>query len=264
MKKKVLAILLATMTLSLTFTGCTITIGNGDDSSKTTIESNSDTNEEDEDTDDVKVKETEAQEKKDKIESANNKQNDTEIATEAATETEADSKTNSSGDISLDELKFYINGKAYVLGQSTLQNLIDDGVPFSEGELDTASNTVKPNSETSFKITLGEYWSGTVSVMNTTDNAETASNLPLSEVYLPTHNNTGETQNILSFDIPTDISVDEFMSRTNGAAETTEYSSGAVDVDYTRESTMYFGDYGYKLSYDDKGELSYITIDYLP
>lgn len=262
MKKKVFAILLATITLSFAFTGCTITIGNGDDNDKTTIESNSDANE---NTDDAKSKEAEAQEKKEKIESANNElneQNNTEAATE--TTTEVVSETNSSGDISLDELKFYINGKAYVLGQSTLQDMIDDGVPFSEGELDTASNTVKPNSETSFKITLGEYWSGTVSVMNTTDNAATASNLPLSEVYFPTHNNTGETQNILSFDIPTDISADEFVSKTNGAAETTEYSSGAVDVDYTRESTMYFGDYGYKLSYNEDGELSYITIDYLP
>ena len=35
--------------------------------------------------------------------------------------------------VNFDEMNFYINGKKYTLGKVTLQDLIDDGVPFKEG-----------------------------------------------------------------------------------------------------------------------------------
>ena len=48
--------------------------------------------------------------------------------------------------VNFDEMNFYINGKKYTLGKTTLQDLIDDGVPFEDGELEDAKRAITSGS----------------------------------------------------------------------------------------------------------------------
>ena len=84
-----------------------------------------------------------------------------EEATEAAETTTAKASVDSSSDglwADFDRMTFSVSGKTYTLGETTLQEMIDDGVPFEEDDLANAGNNVNPNYESSsFNITLGEY-----------------------------------------------------------------------------------------------------------
>ena len=58
--------------------------------------------------------------------------------------------------IDLDNMQFSVNGKVYTLGKTTLQEMIDDGVPFDENDINNAGNNVNPNyTSDSFEIVLG-------------------------------------------------------------------------------------------------------------
>ena len=43
--------------------------------------------------------------------------------------------------VNMEQRSFAINGKVYTLGQTTLQEMIDDGVPFDEDDIANANNT---------------------------------------------------------------------------------------------------------------------------
>ncbi len=89
-------------------------------------------------------------------------------------ETTAPAEAPSGNFIDLDNLQFSINGKTYTLGKTTLQQLIDDGVPFRESDLANANNNLNKNSQSpGFRIDLAEYWSAQVYVLNDTDGNKT-------------------------------------------------------------------------------------------
>ena len=86
----------------------------------------------------------------------------TTTTTAASSETSA-SGTNSvpaveGGIIRFDDMCFFVNGKKFVLGKSTLQDMIDAGVPFDEDDLGDANNNLKSNYQSSsFDIRLAQY-----------------------------------------------------------------------------------------------------------
>jgi hypothetical protein len=178
----------------------------------------------------------------------------------------SEANTVTDGDyVNIEHMTFYINGKEYVLGQTTLQELIDDGVPFESESLDNAANNIDKNTQSSgFKIELGEYWTAQVYVLNESDEGKPANELYVNEVYLPNH--PDESQNILSFTFP--LNMTEEQLRTN-AGEPTDFSEYDDDdytqhtLKYTQDGEKYYGDCGYKFEFTN-GELKYITMTYLP
>ena len=257
MKKKAVTLLLASMCLGMLATGCGTSASTKDTKTTVATEASAET-------------ETEVEtEQPDEVEA-------TEIVIE--TETEAVDESTETADIKsaetatiggsyvdFDNMQFAINGKTYTLGKTTLQELIDDGVPFNEDDIANASNNLNKNSQSSgFRITLEDYWSGQVYVFNDSDAGKTASECYISEVYLPMH--IGETQNVMSFAFPVDMTLDELLANESDQTDNRTYEgeSHTTDtVEYKKDSTKYYGQYGYKFEFLD-GNLQYITIDYLP
>ena len=259
MKKKAVTLLLASMCLGMLATGCGTSASTKDTKTTVATEASAET-------------ETEVETKQPDEVAA------TEIVIETETETEAVDESTETADIKsaetatiggsyvdFDNMQFAINGKTYTLGQTTLQELIDDGVPFNEDDIANASNNLNKNSQSSgFRITLGDYWSGQVYVFNDSDAGKTASECYISEVYLPMH--IGETQNVMSFAFPVDMTLDELLANESDPTDNRTYEgeSHTTDtVEYKKDSTKYYGQYGYKFEFLD-GNLQYITIDYLP
>lgn len=168
--------------------------------------------------------------------------------------------------VDFDDMSFYVAGKKYTLGVSTLQEMIDDGVPFKEADLEDAGNNLKANYESgSFRILLGEYWTASVYTFNDAESGKPVSECFLSEVYLPLHSD--EEQDVLSFAFPLDITMEELIANA-GEPDDIRHFDGedgyyTDTVCYTRESERYYSASEYRFEFV-KGELAYVTISYVP
>lgn len=181
------------------------------------------------------------------------------------TETAASEKINL-GDkyVDLDNRSFAINGKIYTLGKTTLQEMIDDGVPFDENDIANANNNLNKNHESeSFDINLGKYYSAQVRVINDSDENQKIADCKISQIYLPVKED--QEQNIIEFAFPLTVSREEIIAN---AGEPTDQSDYKGDNDYHSEkieykvaSDKYYGNSGYTLEFVN-GNLRYITISY--
>ena len=197
----------------------------------------------------------------------------TEEPTEAPTEAPAEEPTEAPAAdvqyVNFEKMHFWINGVEFVLGQSTLQDMIDSGVvPFRAEDLENAGNNLKKNYQSEgFRIDLDKYWSAQVYVLNDTDAGKPANECYINEIYLPNH--TDETQDILKFDFPLNMTMDELKANA-GEPEADNYSHYEGDngyytdtFKYTRPSTKYYGNSSFSFDFT-KGELNYIYITYMP
>lgn len=168
----------------------------------------------------------------------------------------------------LDNRSFAVNGKVYELGVTTLQDMIDDGVPFNENDIANAGNNLNKNyTSGAFKIELEDYYSVSVYVSNFTDSNMPANECIVTEVYLPVKQDK-EPNGIVSFAFPLTITEDELNDNSGEPTDFREYISDdgtyiSHTCEYTVDSTKYYGDSGYKFEFVN-GELRYLTIDYLP
>ena len=167
--------------------------------------------------------------------------------------------------VDLNNMQFAINGKVYTLGKTTLQTLIDDGVPFDKDDLLNANNNIDKNSKSEgFEIELDEYWDAQVYTMNDSDENKTIAECYIYRVYLPVHQD--QKQNIIAFAFPLDITLDQLKE---AAGESTDSSHRKVDdrtydtLEYKKESTRYYANWGYKFEFMN-GELQYVSLDYIP
>ena len=182
---------------------------------------------------------------------------------EAASEPEGDVKY-----VNFDRMHFWINGVEFVLGESTLQDMIDSGVvPFNADDIENAGNNVKKNNSVDFRIELGKYWTAKVYVLNDTDAGKPANECYICEIYLPNH--ADETQDILKFDFPLDMTMEQLKANA-GEPEGDNYRHYDGDngfytdsFKYTKPSTKYYGSSYFSFEYT-KGELNYVYINYLP
>ena len=274
--KKVLALILA-LTLSTSLVAC----GGNDvkDDSEADVSLNQseieapnseDDNDEVKDTenDDTSEKESVAdsdEEKNDDSETENVE--DVNETDETAPEASGSSTALSDGKfVNLDNMEFAINGKVYKISETTLQTLIDDGVPFDEDDIMNANNNINGNSESQgFRIDLAEYWSAQVYVLNSTDENKTIAECPISKVYLPV--NHDKTQNILELSIPLDITEETLIAQAGEPTDRSEYFGDddyvSIGLEYKRDSDVYIGDWGYDIEFINN-ELRYVTIDYMP
>ena len=170
--------------------------------------------------------------------------------------------------VNFDEMNFYINGKKYTLGKTTLQDLIDDGVPFDEDDIADANNNLKSHYQSyGFKIVLAEYYDAQVYVMNDSDEGMPMNECVINEIYLPVHNDV--EQDILKFDFPISITMDE-LEASAGLPEdgVDHYEDDDSDYysdtyKYSIESTKYYGGSYYEFDFVN-GEIRYIYIKWMP
>jgi hypothetical protein len=161
--------------------------------------------------------------------------------------------------VNMEQRSFAINGKVYTLGQTTLQEMIDDGVPFDEDDIANADNNLGKNSTSPpFKIQLAEYYTAQVSVGNFTDENVVTKTAPISWVYLPIHLDKDEGQ--MQFAFPLDMTRDQLIEK---AGEPSSEKNNTVE--YKAEAEKYIGDSGYRFDFNAQdGSLQYVTIDYKP
>ena len=176
---------------------------------------------------------------------------------ETETETEATTAATTRGAsvingtiVNFDEMNFYVNGKKFTLGQSTLQDMIDAGVPFDESDLQNAGNNVKSNSGSDvFKIVLGDYYYARVYFMNDTEDGKAAKDCFAHEITISIDND--KAQDILTFDFPFTFSMEDDGS----------YISDTVK--YSKESEKYYNKNYYEFDFVN-GELDSIRMTYIP
>ncbi len=195
----------------------------------------------------------------------------TETAGEEAT-TEAKAAADSSNSDALwadfDHMTFSVNGKTYTLGKTTLQEMIDDGVPFEEDNLANAGNNVNPNYESeSFNIELGEYAFAQIRTLNDTSENKPASECYIKSIYMPV--DLDEPQDILQFNFPFTMTKEDLLANS-GEPEDPDDIYVYEDEDYKKEtftyrkeSEKYYGDSTYDFEFTN-GALRYVTISYTP
>lgn len=195
----------------------------------------------------------------------------TEVTTEETTteETSEGSEVQSGGGTfseniaDLDSRKFKINGKMYELGKSTLQELIDDGVPFAEEDLENANNNLKSNSESqAFKVVLDEFWSMMLRVSNFGEEGKPMAELPITELYLPAGKD--RSTDIVELAFPLTITPEEVIASAGEPSKKDEGESNgikSVKLEYKKDSEQYIGESGYTFEFQND-ELKYFTMNF--
>jgi len=169
--------------------------------------------------------------------------------------------------VNFDEMAFYVNGKKYVLGQTTLQEMIDDGVPFDEDVLAVAEEILEPDYESAaLTIVLDDYWSARIHVFNEDGEDKKTADCYVNTVYFP--NDLERTQNIISFNFPLNITMDDLIARAGEPDKNDHYDSEDSDyysdtIEYSQTSEKYYGNSYYTFEFVDSA-LSYLTITYTP
>ena len=202
----------------------------------------------------------------------------TTAATTAATETSAAGSETSGSDtvattpvdpngttyVNFDEMNFYVNGKKFTLGKTTLQEMIDAGVPFDPEDLQNANNNVKSNSESEcFKIMIDDYYYVRVYCMNDTEDGKAAKDCFVHEISF----RIGDPQDVISFDFPIDMTMDQLKANSGEPNnDPFHYEDGDYISDtlrYTHESERYYNDSCYEFDFL-RGTLDSVRMTYIP
>lgn len=166
----------------------------------------------------------------------------------------------------LDNLEFAINGKVYRVGETTLQTLIDDGVPFDDRTVGNVGNNVNPNSQSdTFHVVLDDYWTLQIWTANFTEAGAVAKDLPISKIYLPLK--PDKTQNVATLAVPFDVTMDALKANAGEPTEVDHYDGGdgytSDTLEYQYESSQYYSKGGYQFDFV-KEKLNGVYITYLP
>ena len=181
-----------------------------------------------------------------------------------STEATEKAETQASGDIKIDsyDMKFYINGAQYTMGETKLSDLINNGVEFDNyDETDTveAGYVSKP-----YKINVADDWSAFVEVMNESDEVASAADCIVCGSAITMRD--GKTQDVMSYDFPLNMTEDELRQAAGDPTNESTYSSGDYTKDtleYTHEPEKYYGDCGYTFEFKN-GQLQSVSLDWLP
>lgn len=189
---------------------------------------------------------------------------------EEVKEEESEEPTTPSADlgdtwVNLDNRSFAVNGTVYTLGVSTLQDMIDGGIPFNEEDIANANNNLNSNTESqNFSIVLGEYYNAQIAVINTTEENKTMAECPISSIYLPV--DLEESNDILTFAFPLTMTEGDLLAQAGEPTSQDSYSSGSDytmnTYEYKVESENYYRETGYKFEFTN-GVLSYVTINWI-
>ena len=171
--------------------------------------------------------------------------------------------------VNFDEMNFYINGKKYTLGKTTLQDLIDDGVPFKDGELEDAKNNLKSKYQSApVKLNIGDTFVAMVYMFNDTDAGKPMNECYVNEVYLAVPSKEGASQNVLTFDFPGSVTIDDLKANSGEPNENARHNDDNPDfvfdtLEYSRESKKFYNKSRYRFEFTN-GKLRYVTMTYIP
>lgn len=193
-----------------------------------------------------------------------------ETKTEKATESSSSSSVNFASDnwIDFDKMQFAYNNKVYTLGETTLQEMIDDGVPFESDSVAHFDDAVDKDSESSlFYITLkhgGDEWAEFyVRCGNFTTSTKKARELPITSAsYDAGYEGNGNIEKELRFVIPYTTTAQELKNKYGEPSYFYDGSSFVV-YEYSQESKQYYNDREYHFEFEDEG-LTNIELDYIP
>lgn len=178
----------------------------------------------------------------------------------------------------LDNRAFAYDGKVYKMGEATLQDLIDAGLPFSESELKNADNNVNANYETTrYTVELTDLSTMQFVFVNTSKDSCKERDAVLQTVrwyslYIPHDDyeaslnesivkSINETAEKLSFSFPLNLDKNELIKNSGEPTKQDEYGN----VSYTKDSEVYYGSSGYNFSFDkDTNQLKDVSISWLP
>ena len=177
----------------------------------------------------------------------------------------------------LDNRAFVYNGKKFTLGESTLKDLIDGGIPFEEGSVNNSGNNVNKNYETErYTARINDYVTMQFMFGNFTDSEQKAEDCVLtyvrySHLYVP-HPDYEASMNAeisemmidgakqVNFSFPTTITKDQLLEKCSENAE-----EDGKAVKYSEDSEVYMGSSGYTFEFDDTtGQLKEVMISWLP
>ena len=177
----------------------------------------------------------------------------------------------------MDNRSFVYNGTKLILGESTLKDLIDAGIPFDESDLNNSGNNVNVNYETErYQASINDYVTMQFKFGNFTDSEQKAEDCVLSYVryshlYVPQPDYDASMNAEISeymidgakkvhFSFPTTLTKDELLENSSENAE-----EDGKNVKYMIESEVYMGDSGYEFEFNDvTGQLKEVRISWLP
>ena len=195
---------------------------------------------------------------------------ETKTETEKATESSATSTVKFASDnwIDFDKMQFAYNNKVYTLGETTLQEMIDDGIPFESDSVAHFDDAVDKDSESSlFYITLkhgGDEWAEFyVRCGNFTTSTKKARELPITSAsYDAGYEGNGNIEKELRFVIPYTTTAQELKNKYGEPSYF--YDGSSFDVyEYSQESKQYYNDREYHFEFEDEG-LTNIELNYIP
>ncbi len=180
--------------------------------------------------------------------------------------------------VDLSNRSFAYEGKIYKLGEATLQDLIDGGLPFNENDLNNIDNNVNKNYETSrYDALINDYNSLQFTFINTTDGNLSEKECILSTVrwytlYVPhddyqeslneeINDNLADCAKHLCFAFPLTLTKDQLLENSPEPTEQDDYGN----VKYRVDSEVYMGSSGYNFQFDkDTDQLKDVSITWLP
>ena len=207
----------------------------------------------------------------------------TTAATTAASETSAAGSETSGSDtaattpvdpsgktyVNFDEMNFYVNGQKFTLGKTTLQDMIDAGVPFKEGELEDAKNNLKSKYQSApFKVDIGKNFNCYIYVFNDSDSGRPANECYVNEVSFHGSYTKGETQNVLTFDFPLNVTIEDLKANAGDPTEKPYHNEDdpkfiADYLEWTKQGKKYMNRNRYRFEFYNY-ELRNVTITYFP
>jgi len=171
--------------------------------------------------------------------------------------------------INFDEMNFYINGKKFTLGKTTLQDMIDAGVPFKDGELEDAKNNLKSKYQSApIKLDIGKNFSASVYVFNDSDSGRPMNECYVNEISFYGSYTKGETQNVLTFDFPFNVTIEDLKANSGDPTEDPYHNDDdpkfiADYLEWTKKGTKYLNRNRYRFEFYNY-ELRNVSITYFP
>lgn len=276
MKKSALA---AAMAVLLTFTSCGISgmIGESESSESESSETATSATEEATEAEESSEDDTEeTTEETSEVSSEETTENEEIKPTEAEEFTPVDGLSENYAD--LEKRCFAYDGKIYTLGESTLQDFIDGGVPIDENELNNSGNNVNKNHGTStYNVDINDFTHIQLEFINTTDSNITEAECLLSYVrwytiYVPQPNfdesrneeiveNISDSGKHVCFSFPLTLTKDQLLENNSDTTEETDTNYVRYEVD----SEVYMGSSGYNFQFNQEtNQLKEVSIDWLP
>lgn len=135
---------------------------------------------------------------------------DSALTDSGTTAAEAKAADNS-GWVNFDDMHFYVNGKKYTLGQTTLQELIDDGVPLSMNAISSTDELDSNHQSSLIKIKIDDVHSATVSVLNDSEDNKKMDQCVINGISLYSIEYQQDEKTV-TFDFPLDMSKDDLIA----------------------------------------------------